>query len=70
MKKAIIQSFLWLCFVGFSISNGHAQTYRAGCYRIVNKATGKVLEVEGNSLDSGARIRQATATGAANQLWQ
>jgi Ricin-type beta-trefoil lectin domain-like/Secretion system C-terminal sorting domain len=44
--------------------------YFDGCYRFVNKATGKVLEVEGNSQAYNARIRQATFTGTDNQLWQ
>jgi Ricin-type beta-trefoil lectin domain-like/Secretion system C-terminal sorting domain/Bacterial Ig-like domain (group 2) len=38
------------------------------CYRIVNKTTGKVLEAPSNT--EGATIRQATPTGAANQLWE
>jgi Ricin-type beta-trefoil lectin domain-like/Secretion system C-terminal sorting domain len=54
----------------FVLKRFFVPVYLPGCYRIVNKATGKVLEVEDNSLADGARIRQATYTGAANQMWQ
>ena len=40
------------------------------CYKIVNKATGKVLDVEGGSLANFARIFQWTLHGGANQQWQ
>jgi hypothetical protein len=36
---------------------------------IINKLSGKALEVEDSSNDEGARIQQATRNGAANQLW-
>ena len=36
---------------------------------IVNKLSGKALEVEDSSTDQGARIQQVTRNGAANQRW-
>jgi alpha-tubulin suppressor-like RCC1 family protein len=40
------------------------------CYRIINKASGKALEVKNASQADGAQIYQATANSATNQLWQ
>jgi Ricin-type beta-trefoil lectin domain-like/Secretion system C-terminal sorting domain/Bacterial Ig-like domain (group 2) len=51
------------------LRDGYPQ-YMVGCYRITNKATGKVLEVEGNSLANNVRIRQATYNASGNQMWQ
>ena len=36
---------------------------------IINKLSGKALEVEDSSNDEGTRIQQATRNGAANQRW-
>ena len=44
-------------------------TYAAGCFRIINKATGKALTVKNAALTDGAAIVQAAYTGSANQLW-
>jgi hypothetical protein len=40
------------------------------CIRIINVATGKVLEVVNNSQAERAPIRQATDNGGINQTWQ
>ena len=39
------------------------------CYRIVNKVSGKVLEVKGASQADSAQIYQGSITGNTNQLW-
>src|SRR6476619_2770896 len=36
---------------------------------IINKLSGKALEVEGLSNNQGARLQQVTRDGAANQRW-
>jgi PA14 domain/Ricin-type beta-trefoil lectin domain-like/PKD domain/Secretion system C-terminal sorting domain/Bacterial Ig-like domain (group 2) len=40
------------------------------CYRIVNKATGKALEVQTNSMADGAQIVQGVPNGSTSQSWQ
>jgi Ricin-type beta-trefoil lectin domain-like/Secretion system C-terminal sorting domain len=40
------------------------------CYKIVNKATGKALDVKGNSKADGASIVQWQVNGGTNQLWR
>ena len=39
------------------------------CYRIVNKVSGKVLEVKDASIADSAQIYQGSITGNPNQLW-
>ena len=41
-----------------------------GYYRLVNRRSGKVLDVSGGSTADGAKAIQWTWTGAANQQWQ
>ncbi len=41
----------------------------AGTYRLVNRNSGKVLDVNGASTADGARVIQWTWTGATNQQW-
>jgi len=41
-----------------------------GLYRLRNVASGQLLEVEGGSTRSGARVRQAPEDGSAAQLWR
>jgi hypothetical protein len=45
------------------------ETNRTQSVTIVNKLSGKVLEVENSSTDRGARIQQVTRNGAPNQRW-
>ncbi len=40
-----------------------------GRYIIVNRNSGKVMEVAGASTNAGANVQQGTYTGAANQQW-
>jgi hypothetical protein len=73
MKKTFHTLLLRLLIIGFSSLNGYAQTVfdAAKCYRIVNKVSGKSLEIKDSSSAEGAVIFQwATVTGKANQLWQ
>ncbi len=53
-----------------SSNRNFEEQYSPMCYRIVNKATGKVLEVVGNSQAEDAAVRLGTANGGSNQLWQ
>jgi hypothetical protein len=41
-----------------------------GLYRITSRASGKVLDVEGGSLQNGAKIQQWDYWGGANQHWR
>ncbi len=41
-----------------------------GSYILVNRNSGKVMEVSGGSTNAGANIRQANHTGAASQQWE
>lgn len=40
-----------------------------GKYLVVNRNSGKVLEVEGGSSSAGANVRQGISTAAAHQQW-
>jgi hypothetical protein len=40
-----------------------------GRYMLVNRASGKVLQVEGGSTADGAKVQQATYAGATSQQW-
>ncbi|MBV9082164.1 MAG: RICIN domain-containing protein [Acidobacteriaceae bacterium] len=54
----------------FTSANYQAGSIQVGAYyTVVNKATGKVLDVSGYSTDDGAQIGQWTNTGGANQQW-
>ena len=53
----------------FSIS-GLAQSPDPLTYVIKSRVSGKVLDVEGASLDDGARVIQYTGHGGANQQWR
>lgn len=52
-------------FDNFSITPGTTTTYK-----IVNRSSGKVLAVAGNSSDDGAAIVQQADTGVASQRWR
>ena len=41
-----------------------------GYYEIVNRASGKCLDVQGQSLANGALVQQWGCWGGANQLWK
>jgi hypothetical protein len=56
--------------IRYSINRNYVEKYAATCSRIVNVATGKVMEVVGNSQAENAPIRLATPNGSANQIWQ
>jgi hypothetical protein len=43
--------------------------YNPRCYRMVNKATGKVLTIKDASLADGTAVMLSTYTGAINQKW-
>jgi hypothetical protein len=43
--------------------------YEPGSVTIVNKLSGKALEVENSSVHQGARIQQVALSGAASQHW-
>jgi hypothetical protein len=72
MKNKINRLLLCLLFIGTSMINVNAQTVfdPTKCYRIVNKATGKVLEVNRFADSEGAQILQATAGLRQYQQWQ
>ncbi len=40
-----------------------------GRYRLLNRKTGKTIEVEGHSRDDGHKLQQANFNGAGNQQW-
>ena len=51
------------------ITVGLSANAPAGKYRLVNRNSGKVIDVNGGSTADGARIIQWTWTGATNQQW-
>ena len=57
------------------IDNADAQRYEIeyvadGYYRIINKASGKVLDVAGQSRETRVNLQQADWTGGDGQLWR
>jgi len=46
------------------------ESLSGGFFRIINRNSGKVLEVLGSSLDNGADVVQRTWNGDANQQFQ
>jgi hypothetical protein len=72
MKITINKLFLSIFLSIFCILCGYTQTIDpAKCYRIVNKATNKSLEVRNNSQLTGEQIFQWTTTNTkTNQIWQ
>ncbi|WP_269855675.1 RICIN domain-containing protein [Streptomyces sp. RPT161] len=51
-----------------SVTPGPAQTY-AGTYRLVNRNSGKTLDVVGQATADGSAVDQWTGNGGANQQW-
>ena len=58
------------CFTGNDSQKYRIEYVKNGYYRIVSKATGKVLDVESGSADSGANIQEYTWNGSDAQLWR
>jgi hypothetical protein len=54
----------------FPDSNGNLCRAIGGNYKIVNAATGKVVDVTGESTANGAQIQEWDYLGGANQQWQ
>lgn len=59
--------FYWITFdIRFRMYSINENKY----YQIINKNSGKCLDVPGSSSDNNVKIIQYDATGSANQLWK
>ncbi|MGD9210110.1 MAG: RICIN domain-containing protein [Desulfobacteraceae bacterium] len=56
--------------ITIDIERGYIGSANEGIYKIVNKNSGKVLDIEGNSNDNGANVIQWTDNGESYQQWQ
>lgn len=59
--------------IQYTDKNSDNQLWKIECvdgyYKIINRNSGKVLEVEKSSLESGANVSQNKYKGKDNQLW-